>query len=248
MKPTLLFYDEVISTNLVLAQKIADEAVCNEWLVVCAEYQTKGRGQASNCWESERAKNLLFSILLKPGNILALEQFLISQMVALSLKDVLESFLQRKVCIKWPNDIYVDDNKIAGILIENTLQGSCINTSIVGIGLNVNQTVFKSDAPNPVSMKQLTNKDFDKRLILDAVLQRLTFYYDNLTMQKRKTIVAQYKESLYRNSGFFPFETNENERFFAKIHDVLPSGELVLIRQKDSLPMTFAFKEVRFCI
>lgn len=248
MKPTLLFYDEVISTNLVLARKIADEAACNEWLVVCAEYQTKGRGQASNCWESERAKNLLFSILLKPGNILAPEQFLISQMVALSLKDVLESFLQRKVCIKWPNDIYVDDNKIAGILIENTLQGSCINTSIVGIGLNVNQTVFKSDAPNPVSMKQLANKDFDKRLILDAILQRLTFYYDNLTMQKRKTIVAQYKESLYRNSGFFPFETNENERFFAKIHDVLPSGELVLIRQKDSLPMTFAFKEVRFCI
>ncbi len=248
MKPTLLLYDEVISTNLVLAQKIADEAACDEWSVVCAEHQTRGRGQASNCWESERAKNLLFSILLKPENVLASEQFLISQMVALSLKDVLELFLQRKVCIKWPNDIYIDDKKIAGILIENTLLGSRINNSIVGIGLNVNQTVFKSDAPNPVSMKQLAGKDFDKQLILDAVLQRLAFYYTNPTLQNRKMITAQYKKSLYRNSGFFPFETNGNERFFAKIHDVLPSGELVLIREKDNVPMTFSFKEVRFCI
>ena len=247
MKYSLIFFDELKSTNYFLSEKLKVDNSIGEGLVICADYQTQGRGQATNSWESERGKNLLFSLLLRPINIFASEQFLISQIVALSIKDVLETFLEKNISIKWPNDIYVQDKKIAGILIENTLCGSTIKESIVGVGLNVNQEIFVSDAPNPISMKLIAQQEFDKRLVLEKILQRFEFYYKDLTEQKRLKIAKIYKDSLYRKTGFHLFENDEKGHFLGKIYDVLPTGQLVLVQKDNGQKMIFSFKEIRFC-
>lgn len=246
MNFSISFFEVLNSTNRVLAEKVKFDI--EEGIVISTDYQTAGRGQANNCWESERGKNLLFSFLIKPTNISASAQFVVSQIIALSIRDVLENYLEQQVTIKWPNDIYVQDKKIAGILIENSLQGTMLSTSIIGVGLNVNQDKFLSGAPNPISMKQLAEKEFDRNQVLFDVLQRFSFYYTDLTEQKRIEIAKLYKSKLYRNAGYHFFENEKKERFSAKIHDILPTGQLVLVRKFDNQPVIFSFKEVRFCI
>ena len=144
-------------------------------LVVAAREQTAGRGQRGNTWESGPGLNLSFSIVLRPAGIHPARQFCISEAVALAVAETVEEELCRNgvddpVYVKWPNDIYVGDRKICGILIENTITGTHIDKSIVGIGLNVNQREFLSDAPNPVSLIQLTARETP----LDSLLDRLT--------------------------------------------------------------------------
>ena len=117
-------------------------------MVVVAEYQTAGKGCGSNSWESERGKNLLFSAFIHPKDFQAKNQFIITQLVSVSLCRAVERFVNRPVEIKWPNDIYVGDKKICGVLIENRLQGHMVKDTIIGVGLNVNQTEFKSDPEN----------------------------------------------------------------------------------------------------
>ena len=129
-------------------------------VVVVADYQTAGRGCGTNRWESERGKNLLFSVMLHPENVPANRQFQISRAISLAIVDALGEWVG-DLSIKWPNDIYWRNGKLAGILIENSLQGSMIRDSIIGVGLNVNQRAFHSDAPNPVSMYQLTGQETD---------------------------------------------------------------------------------------
>ena len=149
-----------------------------------AEYQSAGKGCGSNTWESERGKNLTFSVLLHPTEIRAKWQFRISEAVSVALCETLEHLfrplspsgsspdsVEQEVT---PNDIYVGDRKICGILIENRLKGSTITDSIVGIGLNVNQREFLSDAPNPVSICQLTGEETDREALLQAFLKELS--------------------------------------------------------------------------
>ena len=129
-----------------------------------ASFQTAGRGQKGNSWESEAGKNLLFSILAHPNNIKVQEQFYISQAIALAVSDsVMAAVGPQYACdvsVKWSNDVYWKDFKMAGILIENTLQGSNILDTVVGVGLDVNQEVFVSDAPNPISLKNITGHPY----------------------------------------------------------------------------------------
>ena len=152
----------------------------NRWLkengegtmVVVADYQTAGKGCGTNSWESERGKNLTFSMLIHPTDIPASQQFRITEVVSVALCEVLERYLltvpelAEGLSIKWPNDIYRGDKKICGVLIENRLQGNVIVDSIIGIGLNVNQTEFVSDAPNPVSLRQLLGREIDREALL----------------------------------------------------------------------------------
>lgn len=147
-------------------------------LVVAAREQTAGRGQRGNTWECEPGSNLSFSIVLRPGDLHAARQFCISEAVALAVAETVEEELRRNgvddpVYVKWPNDIYVGDRKICGILIENTITGTHIDKSIVGIGLNVNQREFHSDAPNPVSIIQLTARETPLQPLLDRLTSRL---------------------------------------------------------------------------
>ena len=123
-----------------------------ELTTVCADYQTAGKGQRGNSWEAAEGRNLLFSFVLYPTFLEAGRQFILSQVISLSIKEALDGLVEG-VSIKWPNDIYWQEKKLCGILIENDLQGRYIGRSVAGVGLNVNQERFLSDAPNPVSLK-----------------------------------------------------------------------------------------------
>ena len=160
--------DTLPSTNSYLAGIAADAP---HGTVVMAREQTAGRGQRGNSWEAEPGCNITLSLLLRPEGLHPARQFVISQAVSLAIADMVSHFVAAPVCIKWPNEIYAGDRKICGILIENTITGTSIDRTIVGIGLNVNQTEFRSDAPNPVSMRQLMPKiEFDVESLARAMV------------------------------------------------------------------------------
>ena len=165
------------STSLELRRRMSAEELPHGYCL-SADFQTAGHGQATNRWESEEGKNLLFSILLRPTIIPAADQFVITEFVTLSIINCLQDYIRQQITIKWPNDIYVGNKKLCGILIENALCGSTIDTCIVGIGININQELFVSDAPNPVSLKQLNGRDNDREEIFGEIYQNIIRYYD----------------------------------------------------------------------
>ena len=168
----LIALDETDSTNRYISQLCNElqESVA-ELTTVTAEFQTAGKGQRGNTWEAERGKNLLFSFVLYPTFLEARRQFILSQIVSLSIKEELDRWSD-EITIKWPNDIYWRDKKICGILIENDLSGHFIGRSISGIGININQNEFHSDAPNPVSLKQITGQEHDRYEILSHICRK----------------------------------------------------------------------------
>jgi BirA family biotin operon repressor/biotin-[acetyl-CoA-carboxylase] ligase len=205
-------------------------------MVVWADFQTAGRGQGSNRWESERGKNLLFSMLLHPYGVRAHRQFRISMAISLAICKALGQHIGH-LSIKWPNDIYWRDGKIGGILIENTLQGNSVKDCIIGIGLNVNQRVFLSNAPNPVSLWQISEQETDCEQLLHDILEAFQDYlgkYNN----------DEYLSMLYRRKGFHPYSDKDGP-FMAELVDVEDSGHL-LLRDDDGKERRYAFKEVTF--
>ena len=234
MKWKIVHIDETDSTNRWL--KDHGEGT----MVVATDYQTAGKGCGSNAWESERGKNLTFSMLIHPDGIAAREQFRITEVVSVALCRTLQPYIYNKVEIKWPNDIYVGDRKLCGILIENRLQGNVIVDCIIGIGLNVNQRVFLSDAPNPVSMYQLTGQETDREALLADFLQTFDQEWQN------KTNGSEYRELLYRKGKDGLYE-DKTGRFVARLADVLPDGRLLLVDEAGK-ERTYAVKEVSFII
>ena len=242
MKFEVIHIDETDSTNRWLrnfySKEIRREGDIS--LVVVAEYQTAGKGCGTNSWESERGKNLTFSMLIHPEEIPANEQFRITQVASVAMCETLKQYGCKEVSIKWPNDIYVGDKKICGMLIENRLQGSVIKDSIIGIGLNVNQREFLSDAPNPVSLYQLLDHETDCETLLKAFLD----VFDNV--YNSKTTCSAYKEMLYRR-GKDSLYKDQTTCFHATLTDVLPDGRLLLVDQ-EGRERFYAFKEVQFCL
>ena len=207
-------------------------------VTVVADYQTAGRGCGTNTWESERGKNLTFSMLIHPKDIPARQQFHISMAVSLAVCEALGQHIG-DLSIKWPNDIYWRNGKIGGMLIENLLQGDVIRDSIIGIGLNVNQQVFRSNAPNPVSLWQITGQETDRKQLLDDILRCLGHYLHH-------DIRQQYLQMLYRRKGFHPY-TDKDGAFMAEIMDVGDDGHLVLLDDSGQR-RRYAFKEVQFVV
>ena len=227
---------------------IAETDSTNRWLrerggegdmVVVADYQTAGKGQGTNSWESERGKNLLFSVLYHPQRIPANRQFHISMAVSLAIADALGEHIG-DVSIKWPNDIYWRNAKICGILIENRLLGQTIRDSIIGVGVNVNQRQFHSNAPNPVSLWQIHGHETDLELLLQSILDKFTLYIN------KKEIKTQYLHQLYRRKGLHPYADREGS-FMAEIVDVEDDGHLLLC-DDNGQQRRYAFKEVSFVI
>src|SRR5574344_2655311 len=173
----LVHLDETDSTNRFIKELKTDKKY--RMVVVASSFQTAGRGQGCNRWESEQGKNITFSILIHPDAILPHVQFVISMAISLAIKESLNGYFD-DVSIKWPNDIYYKDKKICGILIENNLSGCVIKDSILGIGINVNQRKFVSDAPNPVSMFQILGKETDKEEVLNEVIRHFDYYLDKM--------------------------------------------------------------------
>lgn len=185
MAMKILHFDEINSTNIFLYDKISENNDISD-MVVVADYQTAGRGMDKNRWESEAGMNLLLSIALNVNFLEAENQFKISQAVSVAIAETLSQFVDNKqLFIKWPNDIYFGDKKLAGMLIQNTIEGRMMGVSIIGIGLNVNQMEFSKDIPNPISLKMISGRDFD----LDNLLNLLIF---NI---KTKVESLRYKEN-----------------------------------------------------
>lgn len=220
-------------------------AVPKEMTLVSTDFQTAGRGQVGNHWESEQGKNLLFSLRLQPTDIDARQQFILSQAMSLSICETLKEYTEG-ITIKWPNDIYWHDRKICGFLVENFLTGRRIDTCIIGVGVNVNQDAFRSDAPNPVSLKQITGKETERVFILARIIERFTGYYRQIRSGQHEDIILTYRQSLYRNTGFHPY-TDSNGTFEAEIRDIEPDGHLILADKEGNL-RRYAFKEVKCLI
>ena len=232
----IIHIDETDSTNRWLKDYAKGQNPC----AVVADYQTAGRGCGTNTWESERGKNLLFSLLLHPENLPANEQFQISMAISLAIVDALGQ-LVGDLSIKWPNDIYWRNGKLAGILIENTLKGSFVKDSVIGVGLNVNQRTFQSNAPNPVSLWQITGQETDREQLLKDILQA----FDNQKDTKGADPLApRYMQMLYRRKGFHPY-TDKNGVFMAQITGVEDDGHLLLL-DDNGKQRRYAFKEVVF--
>ena len=235
---------ETSSTNDYIRQLNANEPLA-EGTTVSAGFQLSGRGQVGNSWESEAEKNLLFSTLLFPTGIKITEQFILSQLVAVSLQEALENYIA-PVTIKWPNDIYYGDKKLAGILIENDLCAAEMSLSIIGIGVNVNQSRFYSDAPNPVSLLQLLGVEIDRQILLTDYLRQLSANYSQLKNGGADELRKRYYAALFRREGFFPFRDNAG-LFSARIEEVDTSGYLHLVTEGGERRKYF-FKEVSFVI
>lgn len=235
---------ETASTNTYLQALDADRHL-PEGYIVYTDTQRAGRGQRGNSWESQPGKNLTFSLLLKPEHIPANQQFLLSQAVSLAMTDVLNRYAPG-FSIKWPNDIYWEDRKIAGILIENVLSGSTFARSIVGIGLNLNQEKFISDAPNPVSLMQITNHSYRMEEMLDQYTEAFRIRYRQTFADSPQPLRDEYLATLYRNDGRYPY-CSEGQTFYASIAGVEPDGHLVLLTDTGE-ERRFAFKEVSFLL
>lgn len=246
----LVALDETASTNQYLSQLCnqLQESVA-ELTTVTAEFQTAGKGQRGNTWEAEEGKNLLFSFVLYPSFLEARRQFILSQIVSLAIKEELSRWSD-EITIKWPNDIYWKDKKICGILIENDLSGSRIGRCISGIGINVNQEVFRSDAPNPVSLKQITGNEHDRQELLTRILRRVQGYYIRLQSEGPDAcaadIATRYARSLFRRRGFHPYR-DANGKFLARLLRVEPDGRFVL-EDENGKERNYLFKEVQYIL
>ena len=240
----LIHINETNSTNNYL-QSLCSEQKVEELTVVVADFQTSGRGQRGNSWESAPGKNLLFSTVIFPEFLEARRQFLISQIISLAIKEELDTYTS-DISIKWPNDIYWKEKKICGMLIENDLMGRNINQSIAGIGININQEIFHSSAPNPVSLLQITGEEHDLFKILKNIMLRIQSYYSLLKKGDTTSIACQYGESLFRREGMHQYK-DANGEFLARIVCVEPEGRLILEDEKLT-KRGYMFKEVEYLL
>jgi BirA family biotin operon repressor/biotin-[acetyl-CoA-carboxylase] ligase len=240
----IIHIKETDSTNNYLKQ-LASEQKPDEGFAVWADFQSAGKGQRGNSWESVTGKNLLFSTILYPGMVKAGEQFILSQVISLAVAGCLKKYTNG-ITIKWPNDIYWREKKICGILLENTLVDDRIGQCVAGIGININQSEFKSNAPNPISLAQITGISYNPEVILDEVLNNISSYYDTIKAGKSDKVVKLYKESLFRRAGYHLYN-DEKTDFLARIKDIEPSGILVL-ETEDNSERHFAFKEVKYVL
>lgn len=236
--------DEIDSTNNYMKSLLLKQKV-KEGTIVSADFQTGGRGQRGNGWMSENGRNLLFSIVLYPDAVKANEQFLILQVVSLAVADFLRKYTDG-ITIKWPNDIYWREKKICGILIENAIEGDQIKESVCGIGINLNQESFDSSLPNPVSLKQITGEYYKQSIMLGEVRELLFSYYEQLRRGEIQIIAENYRDSLFRKTGYHLFNDNTND-FIARIKNVAPDGTLILETESGD-ERRFAFKEVRYVL
>ena len=234
---------EVSSTNTYVKELLLAGIELPDVTVVEADYQTGGRGQQGNSWESERGKNLTFSFVCHPTFLPATNQFILSQAIAVAVQRTLSEYTDG-ISIKWPNDIYWNDRKICGTLIECNLMGSTIKDCIIGTGINVNQTEFRSDAPNPVSLAQITGFTFNRQQILNRVVEEFSELYKAINPDALK---SEYMQHLYRREGFYQYQEPNGEPFEAAMVDVEPTGHLVL-RLHDGSIKKYEFKEIKYIL
>ena len=226
--------------------------------MVTAEYQTAGRGAGSNRWESQPGQNLLFSLLLHPRHIPADRMFALSEVLSLAIHDALCNYFQFSIynfqfTIKWPNDIYWGDRKICGMLIENELRGDRIERSVMGVGININQTEFAFDRTQqdglrrmaePVSLAQIVGEEVERRFVLERVVENFTHYYEWTEQGRLDELHEMYLGQLYRRGEKHAFCDKDGE-FEGTIVDVEPAGHLIIV-DETGRKRRYGFKEVEY--
>jgi len=236
--------EQIDSTNAYL-QRQQSEADIRNW-VVSADEQTAGKGMGSNSWESEVGKNLTFSLALDMSFLSAERQFLLSEAVALGLIDALDALLPaEKLYIKWPNDIYYENHKLAGILIKSTIKASMMDVSIIGIGLNVNQMQFQDWPTHPISLKQITGKEYDLQPLLEQVSESI---YNKVEILKTNptAIEQEYLRRLFRYRTWANYEVDGKVlRLYMTGIDAF--GRLMLVDEEEK-EYCFDVKEVKFVL
>ena len=244
--PHYIKVNQTASTNTYLSRLAA---TLPGGTVIYTPCQTAGRGQKGNSWESEDGKNLTFSLLLKQPPVKARDQFYLSEAAALTVVEVLTAEAGDGFTVKWPNDVYWQDKKVCGMLLENSLDGSDIAHCIVGIGINVNQERFLSDAPNPVSLINITGREHDLMALLKQVCSRIELMVNSLeNNDARNDLHQRYMAALYRNDGaLHPYEDATGHRFMATVAGIAPDGTLTL-RHEDGTLHDYLFKEVKHII
>lgn len=239
--------DSVESTNT-YARSLNPDTTDTTPLVVITDCQTEGRGQRGNSWESEPGRNLTFSLVLYPRWMAPAHQFELSMLVSVGIVNALRSYVDTPewLSIKWPNDIYFGNRKMVGILIENSLGQESIERSIVGIGLNVNQKIFKSDAPNPISLSHATGFDIDRDSLLDKVVDSILDMMDSYENDPEPgELEALYNSMLWRRDGQYHRWTDaaSGKTFSAVLEGVALDGRLTLLDSAGTL-RSYLFKEV----
>ena len=253
-------FKNIDSTNSYLQSLIdnGEDIIDN---VVVADFQTSGKGQGKNIWQSEDGKNLLFSIALDMSFLKAEDQFFLTQIVSVSMVEVLKKYLpEESLFIKWPNDIYFKDKKIAGVLIKNEIKGMMMGTSIIGIGLNVNQESFDESLPNPISMKMITGKDYDLEILLNEICNKISQQTTDNRQQTSSNLIGStfnfqlstfnfhhlYTDKLYRYKQWALYEHEGNLKEMMIVgYDRF--GRLIL-KEKNDREVVCDLKEVKFIV
>lgn len=239
--------NRVNSTNKYATDMIAKSKPI-EGTVISASFQYEGRGQIGRFWESEAGMNITCSTILRPTFLEASQQFLLNMAVSLAVYDFVDHFLDTDlVKIKWPNDIYVADQKIAGILIQNTLIGKTINTSIIGTGINVNQIHFSEDIPNPTSIATENGVTSSLDKLMPWLFRFLTKRYLQLKTGQYDKMKLEYHDLLYRKDEWAEFMDSDENKWLGKITGVDDYGRLLMV-DESSAEKVFGFREVRFLI
>jgi len=241
LQATIISIPETDSTNNYAIRLLADQKPI-EGTVIVTDYQTNGRGTDSNFWESEKGKNLTFSIILYP-TFSADKQFLLNKAISLGIFDYLKKTLPNySISIKWPNDIYVGDKKICGILIQNSVSGFKFEHIVLGIGLNINQETFTSSAPNPISLKQLTKLNYPLHDSLLSVFHHIAYRYNQIDSNSVSKIEHDYCSALYKINEWNEFYLN-GVHINARITGTNEYGQLIL-ETTTGEPLSCDFKEI----
>ena len=266
-KIKIIELDEIDSTNSFLRSYDGEEG--EVLTVAVARCQTAGRGQGENHWESEPGKNLTFSVRFAPRGVAANCQYVLLEAMALAIRQTLAKEVEavrswsmledydfmfgrsvasgtdcRGFTIKWPNDIYWDDRKISGTLSECEVNSQGVKRCIIGVGININQRTFVSDAPNPISLAQIMRRTIPLKKVLQSVLSNFVEKLDLVNGGRYDEIKAEYMKNLYRRIGSYGYVDAEGE-FYARIEDVDRNGH-ILLRRDDGTLSEYEFKEVTF--
>lgn len=257
---TLFIGHEIIEMQLVestnsFLSTLMNERKVQEGLVVSAKEQTGGRGQRGSTWESEPHQNLLLSIALYPSFLDLEKQFLLNKIISLAVADFINDCLKQnpfsveehEVKIKWPNDIYVNDKKIAGILIENSVRNDKIGSSVVGIGINMNQTEFKSTVTNPISLKSIKNENSDLKECMERLCSFIEARYLQLKTLNFTKVNSDYEKVLFRFNQWNKFKDERGILFSARIIGTSKEGKLILEKENGE-KKEYGLKEFSFVI
>lgn len=235
-------FKEIVSTSAYLKANI-DKYRHGD--VISTDFQSAGYGQKGNHWESEKEANALFSIKMEPVRIAPTNGFMLTEIVTLGILDALN---HEKIMIKWPNDIYINDHKLAGILIEATMSATSFMAAVIGIGLNLNQTHFLSDAPNPISMRQITGKRYNTSETIEQVCTAILERYEKHADEERyDNLHKEYLSHLYRFEEWHKYQLPTGKVFEARIVDVNRNGLLVL-EENNGHKSSYEFKTIKYLL